>query len=118
MRFVCLHDEIRVTTRTGQTIQGFSLGAEWFGSPDGPRVFVQIDPEGGDSVILEEAAIETVTPVEGRLDRSALLDEMSALIDRAVAGEHVDDLWLVAGDHETIEVTVKRHVHPCAPPHG
>lgn len=117
MRFACLHDEIRVTTRTGQTIQGFSFGAEWFGGPDGPEALLQVDPEGGDSVILEETAIETLTPVEGRPDRSAVLDEVSGLIDRAAAGEQVDDLWLVVGDHETIEVTVRRHVHPCAPPH-
>ncbi|MEP9362728.1 hypothetical protein ABLE68_07165 [Nocardioides sp. CN2-186] len=105
-----------MTTHPGESVQGWSYGAEWVRTPDGPVSLVVVDVLGADLVVLRKEDIETVTPVGGYNDRQAFLEAVSALMDQMRPGEPEEYVHLLTGDHETIQVTVKRETHPCAPP--
>jgi hypothetical protein len=116
LRFVCLHDEVHVTTRGGEHIKGWSYGAQWIRTPDGPVCAVEVEPRGGDVVHFLKEAIATVTPIGGYTDHREFLDAVASLVDRMAPGEPEEYVHLLVGDHETVQVTVKKESHPCAPP--
>lgn len=116
MTFVCLHDEVRVTLRDGTAAQGFSTGADWWGTPEGPQVYMEIEPPGADCLIVEEGQVATAHPVDGYTDRRSFDKALARLITSAANGEHGDSVAIIVSDHATVEVTVTRHEWGCSPP--
>jgi len=117
MQFVCLHDEVRVTLVDGTVAQGFSTGADWWGTPEGPQVLMDVEPDDGEYVVFEEGQVVTAQPVGGYTERSAFDNGLAQLITAAAQGASGDDyIAMVVSDHVTVEVSVTRHEWGCSPP--
>lgn len=116
MTFVCLHGEVRVTLVDGTATQGFSTGADWWGTPQGPRVLMDVEPDGAECVIFEEVQVATAQPVGGYTERSAFDEDLAHLITAAAQGGTGDSIAMIVSDHVSVEVSVTRHEWGCSPP--
>jgi hypothetical protein len=116
MTFVCLHDEVRVTLVDGTVAQGFSTGADWWGTPEGPQVLMDVEPDGAEIVIFEEGQVATAQPVGGYTQRGRFEHDLAHLITEAAQGASGDSIAMIVSEHVSIEVTVTRHEWGCSPP--
>lgn len=107
-----LQDRIAVTTRTGDHAEG--TGEVASAGPSIPLVSVEED----NSQLFwgcapdEVAAVEVVTQIDAEAVveavRAALADPASRLNDGLYAS-------VVTGDHETVEITMRRRAWSCSP---
>jgi hypothetical protein len=115
LTYACLHDEVRVLLADGRTLQGWSVGAEWWSTPDGPEAYMEIEPRGGALSVVSREELISVTPVGGYREKSDFLEAVAQLVDTVPGGASGESLRLITGDHETVEITVERHATSCSP---
>lgn len=116
MTYVCLHDEVRVTLKDGTRVQGFSTGADWWGTPEGPQVYMDVEPDGAEIVVFEEDQVVTAQPVGGCTDRIAFDADLARLVTAAAQGAKSDSIAIIVSEHVSVEVSVTRHEWGCSPP--
>ena len=114
--YVAAHDEVRVVSRNGRVVEGWTDGLGVISTPDGRELALIVEPTSGHPVGFAHVELATVTPVDGITERGPFVDQLLSTLDDAIAGS-VDDatLRLILGAHTLLEVTVERKDVPCQP---
>ena len=116
LTYTCLHDEVRVVLADGRIVQGWSDGADWWSTPEGPTPYFEIEAVGGPTVVVPRDELVSVTPIGGYRDKSAFIKAVARLVETVPRGNAASEsLRLITGDHETVEITVERHARSCSP---
>ncbi len=113
--WTCNHDEIRVVTRDGRTLQGWSTGAEWCQGDDGWVALLEVearDPHPED-VLLRLEEVSTVTPVGAFTSARSAISAVIEAIGVPTEGER--NIRLLVDSHHTVEIEVRHEVHRCTP---
>lgn len=109
------HDRIAVTAADGSRVEGRPAGMLWYTSEEGhaeaPGLCIDLDD--GSEIDVPVAEIETVAPLETTDRGAATWMVAEALVQPSEIPEEGLEVEVIVGEHEVVEVSVKRRRMSC-----
>lgn len=118
LAWALLHEDLRVVPLDGGPVEGWAVGAYWFGPMTRPTPRLEITPENGWDISFARDQIRTLSPMHRQEDPSEILQGVKQAL-RAPEGIPEEEglcFRLVISDHQAVSVTIERLVIPCRPP--